>query len=436
MTDEKSKNFNGNFMNNILNIINDFDDFEPEENNKYLKCSNLPEVDFKITQQLIDEAKEHIEYKEMMGVQTEYEKQTNYIYKIYKFYDENNSVTTFTTMSLETALKNNIVGYLEKKNTSRLINFMSLTNVKMKLLGVYKKEDGSNIDVKILNELKNKFMEENNTITENNGNILKIYKNEIANIVTNIQNENIKSKEYNIYRIYNVNNKEQQYIFGQYNEANFNDINKIVKNNHLKFDSNELEMDLIEEKMIKLKIEGLICVDGHISKNNSIKKGLNKCFNLINPKSLVEMVKKKLFILAQLDIANQLTNNEVVSECYIACIENQNHDRYIFYENNSKTLKQKIVGFYLDILKNPSNNWDLLGLLCNDLYEKLCVYVLESNIAKEEIDEKYTFWKAQYGTENLFEKMMIRTLPKTINIVGKGGKLMTIQNPKLKEYIK
>jgi hypothetical protein len=382
-------------------------------NNMYYSYDKLPKIELFVTEKMINLMKRYVELRELYDVKKKYEKKEDYednIYKIIKFYDDKTSFISYTRGTVENALKSNIIAYLLKSGSNKKFEmFSNIDDIKVKLVGCYK----GNLSNKELENIKNIYLDEKKDISNND--IYVLYSYEIQKLITPDLVKNIKNNKYHIYRIYKKTNELQQYIFGSFEVYKNKDIDFIIDKYSLFFDKGTILIESLEQIECRLEVEGLIKVDEYIFKKNSIEKGLNRCYNIINSKyknNDLKNIKSSVFLIVQNNIMNILfeDNNKYNKiKGYIGCIEDDLGKKYLFSGKNL-SLKSKLDYFYsLENICETSHK-KLIDMLKIVKFDKLKIYIIEKYIEDEELDKKLNFYINRMNTNidglNCIEKPM------------------------------
>jgi hypothetical protein len=137
------------------------------KNFEYFKyTSNIPDIVYGITTELIDKAKK-IQETIIQEKDKDKDKDKEYyfykFYKLYDFVDNTNCEIIYSRLPIEKIILNDIVNH--SKPESRLSRFIDLTKVVYKVLSCYKVNKDVSL-VKELNDIKKKLKEENNILDE------------------------------------------------------------------------------------------------------------------------------------------------------------------------------------------------------------------------------------------------------------------------------
>lgn len=101
-----------------------------------------------------------------------------------------------------------------------------------------------------------------------------------------------------MYKLTDQKNESQIYIHGSYNKLKKRDIDILIDNYCINFESGKIKADIIKEIEIYSELEGKITVDEEIKNNDTIKNGMNKYYNIVN---FNEFNENELFMLIQQD---------------------------------------------------------------------------------------------------------------------------------------
>ena len=339
-----------------------------EEKNIYKYNNNIPDVVYTVTQKLIDKANSS---KDALSDdnQNEYN-----IYKFYKIYESENDINAdifYSRVSIEIIILNDLINHNQGKK--KLENFKNLLDIKYKLLAIYKVKKNTNIK-KEFDTIKDTLRNENEIIditkikkttkeqkqdnkTDNKSekvktpeNILDKYKNFINKFIDKTQDK----QKYYIYKLIDQKNESQIYIHGSYNKLKKRDIDILIENNCIDFESGKIKADIIKEIEIYSELEGKIIVDEEIKNNNSIK---NKYYNIVN---FNEFNENELFMLIQQDKIKYMKQYKIEGN-YIASI-NIKDKKYIFSDNNN-SVYDKLNYFYYMRRHNNTKFDKLIELL-------------------------------------------------------------------------
>ena len=335
---------------------------------------DIPETIYSITKEYIDKAKK-ID-KIISDVE---EKESNTIYKIYKIYDNENVIISYTKNIIENVVINDLFNnYKNNKDYNRINVFKNIENIKYKLLYICKANKEDNI-LKEMKEIKTKFENENNVNTTAKED-RKIYE-EYFNLV-NDNFKTTKSQKYYIQKIYDSTIDSEIYIFGSYQKLKQTDIKKYKTDNNIDFKNNKLKVEIISEIDINNDIAGLIKTDEYIKFYNTIDKGLNKTYNIIDTFDNTQ----ELFMLIQ---ETKIINKQVdFKDCYNkACIASIVIDKYkyLFIADNI-SFNIKLREFY-KMKRHCSKTYEkLINLLKVTPVEDIKINILQEVTNKEELN--------------------------------------------------
>lgn len=372
---------------------------------KYIKT--MPEVEYNITQNLIDKAKP-------LTINISEDNNDDYnIIRFYKIYEtelngcELSKITPsvknisnkniffgnifYSRTSIETTIINDLINHNLGKN--KLTDFKNLLDIKYKLLECYKvnkeiksikkefdiikdklKESNNIIDIKKTTKTNKKDDKSKDNTQENTiktaDNIIDKYKNFINKFI----NKTVDKQKYYIYKLIDQKNEAQIYIHGSYNKLKKREIEEIIDKYYIDFESGKIKSELLKEIEIYSELEGKIVVDEEIKNNDSIKSGMNKYYNIIN---FNEFNQNELFMMIQQDKINHI-KKEKIEKGFIGSINIKNN-RYIFGDYNN-TIYSKLQYFY-SMRKHCDHQYDkLIELLKITNLEDIKIEILEKNI--------------------------------------------------------
>ena len=399
---------------------------------KYIKT--MPEVEYNITQNLIDKAKP-------LTINISEENNDDYnIYRFYKIYEmelngyELSKITPsvknisnkniffgnifYSRTSIETTIINDLINHNLGKN--KLTDFKNLLDIKYKLLECYKVNKEIKSIKKEFDIIKDKLKESNNIIdikkptktnkkddkskdnTQENTintayNIIDKYKNFINKFI----NKTVDKQKYYIYKLIDQKNEAQIYIHGAYYKLKKRDIEELIDKFCIDFESGKIKSELLKEIEIYSELEGKIAVDEEIKNNYSIKSGyelsqdnskrknvsstnsfgMNKYYNIIN---FNEFNQNELFMMIQQDKINHI-KKEKIENGFIGSINIKNN-KYIFSDYNN-TIYNKLQYFY-SIKKHNEHQYDkLIELLKITNLEDIKIEILEGYRKEYSMDE-------------------------------------------------
>jgi len=373
-----------------------------EEKIIYKYNNDIPEIIYTITQKLIDKANSS---KDALSDdnQNEYN-----IYKFYKIYESENDINAdifYSRVSIEIIILNDLINHNQGKK--KLENFKNLLDIKYKLLAIYKVKKNTNIK-KEFDTIKDTLRNENEIIDitkikkttkeqkQNNKtekvktseDILDKYKNFINKFIDKTQDK----QKYYIYKLIDQKNESQIYIHGSYNKLKKRDIDILIENNCIDFESGKIKADIIKEIEIYSELEGKIIVDEEIKNNNSIK---NKYYNIVN---FNEFNENELFMLIQQDKIKYMKQIKIEGN-YIASI-NIKDKKYIFSDNNN-SVYDKLNYFYYMRRHNNTKYDKLIELLKITPIEDIKIELLEKNVEAKDVDNKLMYYMNHYDRDIL-----------------------------------
>jgi len=361
-----------------------------DENINILKYNKtIPEVEYNITQNLIDKAK-------ILTVNISEENNDEYnIIRFYKIYEtEFNSNIFYSRTSIETTIMNDLINHNLGKN--KLNDFKNLLDIKYKLLTCYKvNKEFKNIK-KEFDLIKDKFKESNNVIdikkttpktnkkdntskenkTKTPDNIIDKYKSFVNKFI----NKTVDKQNYYVYKLTDQKNEAEIYIHGSYNKLKKRDIDELIDKYCINFESGKIKSEILKEIEIYSELEGKIAVDEEIKKNDSIKNGKNKYYNIIN---FNEFNQNEIFMMIQQDKINYI-KNEKIENGFIGSI-NIKSNRYIFSDFNN-TIYNKLRYFYSMRKHNEPLYNKLIELLKITNLEDIKIEILEKNIEQNDLE--------------------------------------------------
>ena len=224
---------------------------------KYIKT--MPEVEYNITQNLIDKAKP-------LTINISEDNNDDYnIIRFYKIYETDTISNIFySRTSIETTIINDLINHNLGKN--KLTDFKNLLDIKYKLLECYKVNKEIKSIKKEFDTIKDKLKELNNIIdikkptktnkkenkskdnTQENtiktaDNIIDKYKNFINKFI----NKTVDKQKYYIYKLIDQKNEAQIYIHGSYNKLKKRDIEELIDKFCINFESGKIKSELLKE---------------------------------------------------------------------------------------------------------------------------------------------------------------------------------------------
>lgn len=428
---QKSSTISYTLSNTLSNEWNPEDkntNWTKEKTNKnfeYFKYnSDISNIVYAITTELIDKAKKiqdvTIQEKDKdKDIDTEY-----YFYKFYKVYDfvdTTNCEIIYSRLPIEKIILNDIVNH--NKPDSRLSRFIDLTKVKYKVLSCYKVNKDVSL-VKELNDIKKKLKEENNILDLTTIKVKKIDKDTKENkdakdpkdpkdtkdnietiiekskiFLNKIVNKTVEPKLYYIYKLKDQTNIQQQdstqYILGSFEKLKKRDIDIFVDNNCITFESGKIKSEIIKEVKVHSEVEGKILVDEEINKNNSIKSGLNRYYNIISN----GFNQDELFMLVQHEKLSSIFKDNIIKEGFIASI-NIDDKIYIFSGYNTY-IQYKLNEFYHMKRHCEYRYKKIIDLLKVTKIEDIKINLLEKNIDSNLLDLRLLYHLNQYDKDLL-----------------------------------
>lgn len=380
---------------NILEFRKD-NEWTPKKNDKnwikteeYYEYAKLPEIEYRVTNELIKRVKECIGYINELR-ENGYHLHTksitpNNIIKIIKFYDNEYSFVCYSSHTMEFVLKEKLITYFLKGKNDQINQFKNVKNIKCKLLACYK-----DISRTYLIKIKKQFME-NEKISNN---IFTVYKKIISNHIP----DNIKKSRYYIYRLVNKDDGNEQYIFNsqEHPPLSRKQINELIELKHIIFSNrSNIKVEFLDENDYVLECQVNLDTDKFINEYDSIKNGLNKNYLLYNSEIKIQKkLEEYLFITIQMDIINS-TNFEKIPkkyDGYVSYLEYDN-EKYIFNGNNS--IRQKLLEIYYDVLLKHSNVKKLSSILKQIKFTDLTIKILEFVENKDELENRTKFYISQ-----------------------------------------
>lgn len=353
---------------------------------KYIKT--MPEVEYNITQNLIDKAKP-------LTINISEDNNDDYnIIRFYKIYETDTISNIFySRTSIETTIINDLINHNLGKN--KLTDFKNLLDIKYKLLECYKVNKEIKSIKKEFDIIKDKLKESNNIIdikkpiktnkkddkskdntTKTQDNIIDKYKNFINKFI----NKTVDKQKYYIYKLIDQKNEAQIYIHGSYNKLKKREIEGIIDKYYIDFESGKIKSELLKEIEIYSELEGKIVVDEEIKNNDSIKTRMNKYYNIIN---FNEFNQNELFMMIQQDKINHI-KKEKIEKGFIGSINIKNN-RYIFGDYNN-TIYSKLQYFY-SMRKHCEQQYErLIELLKITNLEDIKIEILEKNIELNDLE--------------------------------------------------
>lgn len=355
---------------------------------KYNKT--IPEVEYNITQNLIDKAK---------SLTANISEDNNDDYNIYRFYKiyETDTISNifYSRTSIETIIINDLINHNLGKN--KLSDFKNLLDIKYKLLECYKIKKNTNIK-KEFDIIKDKLKESNNIIdikkttktnkkddtskentTKTQDNIIDKYKSFVNKFI----NKTVDKQKYYIYKLVDQKNEAQICIHGSYNKLKKRDIEELIDTYCIDFESRKIKAEILKEIEIYSELEGKIAVDEEIKNNDSITNGMNKYYNIINFNEFNEFNQNELFMIIQQDKINHI-KKEKIEKGFIGSINIKNN-RYIFSDYNN-TIYNKLQYFY-SMRKHCEHQYDrLIDLLKITNLEDIKIEILEKNIELNDLE--------------------------------------------------
>jgi len=384
------------------------------KNFEYFKYnSDIPDIVYGITTELIDKAKK---IQDITIQEKEKDKDKEYyfykFYKLYDFVDTTNCDIIYSRLPIEKIILNDIVNH--NKPESRLSRFIDLTKVVYKVLSCYKVNKDVSL-VKELNDIKKKLKEENNILDLTTIKLDKIKKvdkdikdtkdtkESIETIIeksklflNKLLNKSVEPKLYYIYKLKDQTNIQQQYILGSFEKLKKRDIDIFVDNNCIQFESEKIKSEIIKEVKVYSEVEGKLLVDEEINKNNSIKAGLNRYYNIINYNGFNQ---DELFMLVQHEKLSSTFQDKIIKDGFIASI-NIDDKSYIFSGYNSY-VHYKLNEFYHMKRHSEYKYRKIVDLLKVTKIEDIKLNVLEKNIEPNLLELRLLYHLNKYDKELL-----------------------------------
>jgi len=349
------------------------------ESSTYYKYIENPEIELKITDEIIDEGKLYV-------LSTENQTTDNtYIYIEYS--DGINKKITHTKKGFYESIISNIYYYYVKlkiiKSTKEIKTsifdiFSDIRNVKCRIVGILR----GNFELSHLKKISEFYNQKNNKILEKKVQIKK---------ELDTSNELIK------YYIVSINSANTRiYIYGTIKEPTDEDILMIIDDNDLNIENAEYE--IIDELEVSSIVDGLIKVDEYIEKNNTIDNGLNLFFNVKN---------EEIFIMKQQEIMNNIYDNNEISEklCYIE----YKKEKYIFKSKKGHTIKDTLNYMYNMRLDTCSDEYkSIIKLFEKVKFIDLKIGIIKKNIDLMKIDILFEYYRNRLtnNTKNNTEKVI------------------------------
>jgi len=390
---------------NIWEIIND----DKDKPTGYYRCVEIPKIEIAITKEFIDDIEKCKNIKKILG--DRFVENTKHIIKMNddnatqiikfaKFFDGANSYISYCAIPVECSIKKRLL-LKEKDDKSELMKiFTNFENVKYEILGCYKYK--GKVDHRMLTKFKNTFKDGIDTLVDVNN--IVFWDKYVQRLITDEIKNEIIAKSYYIYQIVKKTDAQQQYIFGSFDQHTKKDINNVIYKYDVLFDEGLLEIKKIEEIRCCLEIEGLVKVDENIIKNDSIKNGLNKCYNIfrdsfVSPK----IVKNYIFLNVQRCVVKEMyfdVNDYEKMAGYVAVIENDKGICYVFGENNNVSIKNKLLSFYDHI--NFNEDMRIMKVLLDTPFNKLKITILERNVI--DLVHRVSVYSSAYENSNVISK--------------------------------
>ena len=387
------------------------------KNFEYFKYnSDIPDLEYSITTELIDKAKK-IQDITIQEKDKDIEYYFYKFYKLYDFVDNTNCEIIYSRLPIEKIILNDIVNH--NKPDSRLSRFIDLTKVKYKVLSCYKVNKDVSL-VKELNDIKKKLKEENNIldlttikvdknkkVTKNTKDTkdtkdIKDIKDNIKTIIeksklflTKLVNKTIEPKIYYIYKLSDQKNIQQQYILGTFDKLKKRDIDIFIDNNCITFESGKIKSEIIKEVKVYSEVEGKLLVDEEINKNNCIKSGLNRYYNIISN----GFNQDELFMLVQHEKLGSTFQDRIIKDGFIASI-NIDDKIYIFSGYNTYAYTK------LNELYHMKRHYEykykkIIDLLKVTKIEDIKINVFEKNISSNKLEIRLLYHLNQYDKDLL-----------------------------------
>ena len=371
-------------------------EFEPEKEDKYwTELENkeiqkynkpIPEVEYNITPKIIENVKT---LTDAMTYNNDNEYNICKYYKMYDTKDDNNSHILYSRVPIEIIISNDLINLNNNKN-NKLKNVSDIINVRYKLLEIYKVKKGLFLK-KEFDEIKNRLEIDNNVKvteklskqtkqknTQQNISIIEQYKNYLNKYINNTQ----EKQKYYIYKLIDQKNIKQIYIHGSYIKLKKRDIDDLINNYCINFESTKIKSEIIKELEIYSELEGLICVDEEIKNNDSIKNGLNRFYNIINDEKFNQ---EELFMMIQQDKIKNIKTFKIDTG-YISSINIKNK-KYI-YKNYNNNCYEKLNYLYNMRKHNEPQYDEIIELLQTTNLEDIKIEILEKNIDIDNLDNK------------------------------------------------
>lgn len=300
-------------------------------------------------------------------------------YDIYKFYSSGNSNISYTKNTLNNCI---LIDMYYKK-----LNNQNIDMIDYKLLGCYRALKNTNVK-KIFDKIKKIYEKQDNISID----ICEKY------LLSLINKKDQETKTYYVYKIYSKNDEDNLYIFGSFDDMKIKKATEYVNNMCIEFVDKFLKLEKINEHKIYVETQGLLIVDKEIQKNNTIKNGKNKFYNIYKENITVVEMEKIIFMNIQCDIMmEKLENFDCGNSGYIASINFKNNT-YIFFGNN-KPINQLIRLLY--ITPEYCENVKLADLLSKTKFNDINIKLLEKNIDENQLDYRFMYYLNKYDKEYL-----------------------------------
>jgi hypothetical protein len=371
----------------------------------YYKYENLPDISVAISEKLRKDSEKYtklrnkiLEYEKVSGSKTTKKLISNNekMYRVIKYSNGIKTLTSYTGQTLIEFIFCGLMSIINKKECVFSV-FDDLDTVTFTIIGYYK----GDISKTEMTRIKNSFVDgkssgkdtnrvsKNDKIiklgtTNNNQIICGYYSDIFQKYITEDIRSVIGEKKYYIYRIYKKTDDKRQYIIGSFDVLTEKNIDGIVDKYNIWFGEGILKIEELSCFDCTLECEGLLKVDECILKFDSINQGLNEYFNVLSLCAInegVSEVQRDAFVCVQKHIMNctmEDTTDYSKIKGYIACIEDKNNKKFIFYGDNKTPLKTKLNYFYSLCFIQSTKYEKLINLLKGTQFSDMSVEIIET----------------------------------------------------------
>ena len=381
-------------------------------NETYCEYDGLPQVEFVITEDIINQVKKCVEIREKLGINISTKVPNKKILYICKFFNDKCEYICGTSTPMDTRVKSGLLFTLTGKPDYAFQKFKEFVGIRCVLMGCYMLEDDAVKEKTLSNKLKDEFGKNDTKLSQNNeiyekveSDMNKLYELYKKNMDILMKQSDDKSYNFYIYQLISVDDENQQYVLGSNKKMKLVDVKKKLLNYGVAIKNCELH--LLEKTDVKLECQGLLLVDYYIIQKESISKGLNKCHNVIVSSICDnEKINEFLFLMIQRELLKLRFVDDVIeydsAAGYIVCVD-VNGARYVFGEKTNKTVKKKLYDMYTVAMYGNKKSREYLeySQLIDEMkkteYIKINVSLIESFIDIDDIESMILYYKKATG---------------------------------------